>query len=91
MNGFCERLTGEAETKCLIRFCCWFWIHGIFPILQDASIPDHALCPFLPGVSSPDLHGPNQFAILPGNLHAQASALPSLPLKPTATSFFKLF
>lgn len=91
-NAFCERLTGKAEMKCLIRLCCWLWHHGIFPILLDTSRPDHALCPFLPVSSaSPDSRGSNQFAILPGNLHAQEAALLSLPLKPTATLFFKLF
>lgn len=65
---------------------------GFFPILLDTSRPDHALCPFLPVSSaSPDSRGSNQFAILPGNLHAQEAALLSLPLKPTATLFFKLF
>lgn len=65
---------------------------GFFPFCRmqvDLTMLYAHFCPV--SVSSLDLHGPNQFALLPGNLHAQASALLSLPLKQTATSFFKLF
>lgn len=84
-----KRLMGKAEMKCLIRLCCCLWHKGIFPILQDTSRPVLGLCPFLPVTSgSPHSHGFNQFAILPGNLDAQAAALLSLPLKATGTLFF---
>lgn len=73
-------------------YAAGFGFMGFFPFCRmqvDLTMLYGHFC--LVSVGSPDSHGSNQFAILPENLHAQASALLLLPLKPTASLFFKLF
>lgn len=46
-EGLLRKINRKSRDEIFNQALLLAWLHGLFPILQDASRPHHALCPFL--------------------------------------------